>query len=123
MNRVLFSTISLAATILLSSCSCAIRSESWVPVGGACDRSVVESCAVAVGFRPDEDLLKKQDSYLRIEDDARQITLQSSWCPFPHHLIFAKAGIRNWEQRTDTIRDEFLQETRKRGIHLRNDQL
>jgi len=83
----------------------------------------VESCAVAVGFRPYGGMLKKQDSILRIVGDAERIDLQSSWCPLPHHLISTRASVQDWEQQSDAIRDEFLQETRKRGIYLRNDQL
>lgn len=68
-------------------------------------------------------MLKKQDSILRIVGDAERIDLQSSWCPLPHHLIRARASVQDWEQQSATTRDEFLQETRKRGIRLRSDQL
>ena len=119
MRSIIFTTCGSVAVLLLPSCSCAIRSESWTPVGG-CDRSAVERSAIAVGFRSDGDRLKKKDSYLQIVADAERIDLQSSWCPFPHRLFFMKTSIQNWEQRTDTIRDEFLKENRQRGIRLRN---
>jgi len=125
MNRLGTVLFGFAAALLLSSCSCSVRHDELRPVRpmDERDRSIWNKSAAACGFVPFYSSRFSYDgSYgdFYLEEGHGSIFFHGLLCVTPWDPLFYPEGFlrSQWKASGDKLRDDFLEETRKRGLRL-----